>query len=85
MTNLMVPNVNRNGDAREELVRQQIAVLDAIHALKIALYQSCPNDRNFQTMDYGSATQAMNEHLRRLEQIEAVEAEVQQLAEAIAG
>jgi hypothetical protein len=78
------PHVHLNGTSREELLKQQIDVLDAINALDKALIAAQPHGRDYY-LTSGAIEQATKEYRANRAHMEAIQANYQSIAEHLAG
>jgi hypothetical protein len=81
---IQTPHLNPNGTTSKELLKQQV---DAMSALIIAiekLRQAGPNGRDYRTARPGALCKAQAEHAARLNHLEVVMRELDQIAQHIA-
>lgn len=69
MKPLVLPQVNLNGTSRDELVRQQLAVLAAFRVLQQAMAEASPNGRDYQLRpaEFKPAQEAWWERMQAVE------------------
>ncbi len=80
---LIVPRVHMNGDAKDTLTGDLREALAAISAAKAKLRETTPNARNYYVIGPDAFTRARNEHINRIEHLEAVYNELSDIWEAI--
>jgi hypothetical protein len=72
---MMIPTVHMNGDNRQTLIDDNMAAYLAVQPAIDAAVKACPDERNFYPQGEGAIQQAIEEHRRRLELLEAVRME----------
>lgn len=82
---MMVPTIHRNGTTRQELLRQQVAAMNAIDTALEAMGKASPHGRDFYPQSPSAFLTAAAEHQARVEALQGVRDQLMQLAEAIAG
>jgi hypothetical protein len=79
----MVPCVHMNGTSKQDLLKQQIAVIDAANALLAALRAATPNGRDFYPLGDEALVRAAGEHRNRLASVAMVHDDAETIALAI--
>lgn len=78
-----IPTVHLNGDTREELVKQNMAVYRAAGKLLEALGEAGPNGRNFYVQGPQAMKHATDEHVARLAAVEKIQREMEEIVLAL--
>jgi hypothetical protein len=81
---MIVPTIHNNGTSREELLKQHIAVLDACHALTIALANASPHGRDYYPQGDDAYRTARDAHNADRKAVADIRARWQAIAEAFA-
>lgn len=81
----MIPTVHMNGDTRQGLIDQHMAVYRAAGKLLTALYESGPNGRNYYPQGPDAIYYAGKEHRARCESVEKIKADMETIILAIQG
>lgn len=80
---MLVPTVHLNGTSAENLIRPLIEARRALrHALQ-AVDETAPNGRDYYPQGDDAIGVATREHLRRLDRIQAVSRELDELLEGV--
>ena len=79
---MQAPIVNLHGTSKSELLDQHFAACDAIRAAMLALGAAAPNGRDYQTQP-GAYTFARAEHSDRVQALDRILIELQDIAEQI--
>lgn len=82
---MTVPTVHSNGTSRESLIGGYIFALEALRAALSALDTIAPNGRDYYTQGPDAWTAAHREHVARVAALSVVRAEIEQIAETVAG
>ena len=85
---MIKPTIHLNGSSRENLLEGYQRAVDALDEAASALRATAPNGRDYYVQDGNFEGQALGlattEHRSRLERLESVAAELQELAEHVA-
>jgi hypothetical protein len=82
---MTVPTIHMNGTSRNRLLDDICEATDALERAYQAIKRCAPNGRDYYPQGPEALTTATNEHMDRLRKVEAVQSELNALAEAIAG
>jgi hypothetical protein len=85
MTTLTAPTIHMNGTARDSLLEANLGASDALRAALAALELNAPNPRDYYPQGDAAFPAAAREHADRVSRLRSVLAELEALAEAIAG
>jgi hypothetical protein len=80
---LIVPTVHLNGTSKDELIAQLDAALDALSVAQAALLRAAPNARDYYVQGVSAYARADAEHVSRMQRLNSVKSELQQLAIAV--
>jgi cytidylate kinase len=80
---LKVPTVHLNGTAKSDLVAQLESAIDALFDAERKIAEAEPNGRDFYPQGSNVINQAIAEHVSRLNRIEGVRKELEQILESI--
>ena len=74
------PTVHLNGTSRKELLEGYICAMDALDLAISALRACSPNGRDYYSQGPDAISEAVKEHVRRLEAVKQVHDEIAELA-----
>ena len=80
---MLVPTVHLNGTSAENLTRQLIEARRALRNALQAVDETAPNGRDYYPQGEGAIGVATREHLSRLERIQAVLGELNEMLEGV--
>lgn len=80
---LMVPTIHMNGTSKESLIEDICAATLALSKAHNAVCQTCPNGRDYYVQPKENFKLARIQHVSRLERLESVRLELEQIAEEI--
>jgi len=80
---MMVPTVHLNGTASEDLIEQLCDVSRALAEAIAVMQKAAPNGRDYYPQGPEAIKKALAEHAARLEMVDAVQREIEMLAERI--
>ena len=78
------PTIHLNGTSRDELIRQYCDAAEAVRAAIQAVRNAQPNGRDYYPQGEGAIDDALRQHRRRMQDLEAIQRELTEIAEAIA-
>ena len=81
---IIFPTVHIGGTSQDALIDQLTDTISAIDAVQRTLRVAAPNERDYYPQGPAAFKQASRDHQARVECLEAVQAELQELAEHIA-
>lgn len=81
----MIPTVHMNGDTRQSLIDQNMAVYYAADKLLTALDGASPNGRNFYTQGPKAFSDAQTEHTARWVAVNKIRHEMETIIIALQG
>ena len=81
---IQTPHINPNGSMPKELLKRQIDVMSALIIAIEKLRQAGPNGCDYLTVPPGALCKAQAEHAARLNHLEVVMRELDQIAQHIA-
>lgn len=81
---MQLPTVHLNGTSGAELFQLNLAVAERLRDAIDALAKACPNGRDFYVQGHDAHAKAIEEHGRRMEQLQSVYREMQTLVESLA-
>jgi len=84
MTELSTPTIHLNGTSQSDLLRHLELAAMAIEAAERALRETCPNGRDYYPQGEGAIVEATRQFRSRMERLEAVRAELEQIGEVVA-
>jgi len=82
---LIAPLVHLNGSGKSYLEYRLSQASDALNGAYSAMREVCPNGRDYYPLGPVAMARAEREHRSRLERLDAIKAEVDAIAEAVAG
>lgn len=80
---MMTPTVHLNGTSRDELVAQFERASNALALALQALMDAAPNARDYYVQNGDAFTKARTEHYARVERVQQVKDEIEQLWESV--
>lgn len=80
---MMVPTIHLNGTSKERLLDALEEAYAAIHTAIEKLGETAPNGRDYYPQGPDALFKAQEEHFARMQKLEDVRRELQELAEAI--
>ena len=80
---VMVPSVHINGTSKDELLRQLGGARDAVRYAMERLREATPNARDYYVQERGAFSNAMLDHLARMEKLASVFDELGEIIEAV--
>lgn len=83
-TTLTIPTIHLNGTAQADLLQQATDAADALRTAREVLREMTPNGRDYYPQAAGAYDRAINEHVARMQRLDAVLGEVEALQLAIA-
>lgn len=81
---LQAPLVHLNGSGKDRLIDNLCGVSHALNGAYEAMRAVCPNGRDYYPLGAAAMGRAEKEHRSRLERLDAIKAEIDAIAEAIA-
>jgi len=78
------PTIHLNGTTRDELIRQNCDAAEAVRVAIQAVRNAQPNGRDYYPQGDGAIDEALRQHRRRMQDLEAIERELMEIAENIA-
>jgi hypothetical protein len=81
---LQAPLVHLNGSGRDRLIDSLCGVSRALNEAYEAMRRACPNGRDYYPLGSGAMARAEAEHQYRMKQLDAIKAQIDAIAEAIA-
>lgn len=81
---MISPTIHLNGTSKDRLLNALCNASDKLNEAYNALKQTAPNGRDYYVQGPDAITQATDEHMDRLRRLDAIKAEIDQLAESIA-
>lgn len=79
----MIPTVHMNGDSKADLLSSSMEAHNAVRKAIEAIAGTFPNGRNFYPQGDGAILQAMREHRDRINALELVRQELEQIVEGV--
>tara|TARA_R110000868_G_scaffold68383_6_gene202070 strand:- start:339 stop:602 length:264 start_codon:yes stop_codon:yes gene_type:complete len=80
---MITPIIHMNGTSGERLLEQQLKAIAALGAALVAMSDAYPNGRDYYTQGPQVVTGAMADHAARMDAVEAIREQYNQIAEAI--
>ena len=80
---MRVPTIHLNGTGRETLLVQLENAGSALREALEALREASPNGRDYYPQGDGAGTEALREHMTRLERVKSVLTEITELHEKV--
>ena len=78
---MILPRVHLNGTDRTTLLDQNLEALEAVRGAIAALSRAEPNGRDYYMLGDGAVQAAMFAHVSRLQELERISRDLQQLVE----
>ena len=79
------PTIHTNGTRASDLTDAYCAAMLAVRAAMAKVSESCPNSRDYYPQGGNAYAEARAEHFSRLDRLDSVARELEQLAEHCAG
>ena len=73
------PTVHMNGTSSKSLIEMNRRAYDAVSEAIVQLRQACPHGRDYYTQSPGAVWTALQEHTSRLERLESVKADLEEI------
>ncbi len=83
MTTLQMPMVHLNGTGKLSLLGQLSDASDALNAAYDAIKRAAPNGRDYYPLGPDAMQAATDQHLDRLQRLDAIKAELDAMAEHV--
>lgn len=78
-----VPTIHLNGTSRERLFEPLIEALNALRTATEKVAATAPNGRDYYPQGEGAIDDALRQHRRRMQDLEAIQRELTEIAEAV--
>lgn len=85
MTALQMPHVHLNGTGKQTLIDDLSSASDALNAAYAALKRTAPNCRDYYPIGAAAMDAAQRQHFDRLKRLDEIKAEIDAMAEHVAG
>lgn len=82
---MIIPTIHLNGTSRDSLLEGYAASVLAIRNAIVVLGYTAPNARDYYPQGAWAYQEALGEHRARLAKLDSVLAEIEAIAEAVAG
>lgn len=76
---MRIPTVHMNGDSKATLVSDNVAAHDAINNAIDIVAKAVPNRRNFYPQGDGAINEAIAQHFKRIDGLEAIRQELEKI------
>ena len=80
---MIIPHVHWNGTSRDELLKQLAGAQEAVIAAILAMGRATPHGRDYYVIGDDAITQARTEHQARIDKLNSIVGDLQQITEGV--